>query len=128
MKLIGNVLYIEDENTCSVKFDFGSTDKVKASEIDTPGGIKKCSSTLSGFWKGIVKTQGTFFAEVNSLDNSIQPALRCRGTNNYHKWNNTHSYAENDTFYSAIVLENLKKSQGNFKVRCTKRNGKSKKS
>ena len=128
MKLIGNVLYIEDETTCSVKFDFGNTSKANVSDIDTPGGITKCSSTLSGFWKGIVKTQGTFFVEVNSLDNSIQPALRCRGTNNCDKWNNTHSYAENNTFYSAIVLENLQKRKGNFKVRCTKRNGKSKKS
>ena len=88
----------------------------------------KCSSTLSGFWKGICKKEGTFFVEVNSLNNLIQPALRFRGTNNYDKWNNTHSYAENNTLYSAIVLQNLQKRQGNFKVRCTKRSGKSKKS
>ena len=121
------MLHIEDEHTCSVKFDFGSTGKAKVSDIDTPGGIEKCSSTLYGFWKGICRTEGTFFVEVNPLDNSIQRELRCRGTNNCDKWNNTHSYAENNTLYSAIVLENLQKRQGNFKVKCTKRNGKSKK-
>ena len=93
--------------------------------METSGGTVKCSSTLSGFWKGICKKEGTFFVEVNSFSNSIQPALRCRGTNNCDKWNNTHSYAENNTFYSAIVFENLQKSNEIF--RCTKRNGKSKK-
>ena len=52
----------------------------------------------------------------------------CRGTNNWDKWNTTHSYAENNTFYSAIVLENLQKSDEDFQSQMHKKlSGKSKK-
>ena len=96
--------------------------------METSGGIVKRSSTLSGFWKGICKKEGTFFVEVKSFNNSIQPALRCRGTNSWDKWNTTHSYAENNTFYSAIVLENLQKSDEDFQSQMHKKlSGKSKK-
>lgn len=113
---------IQDNIGCYIKFDFENGRKTNVSDINELAG-KTCSSTLSGIWDGIYKMNGTFCVEVKPLSNSIQPALRCRDKG---KWNNTHSYAKNNKSYAAIVLENLVKNTGRFKVECTKSNGKSK--
>ena len=118
---------IENENKeCYVKFNFEVEGKAN-------GTIQNACSNgappLHGTWRGIYKKDdSTYFVKVNFHDNMIQP-WKCRAKfENMVKWNNTHSYAENNKFYSAIMLQKLEKCKKNFTVICTKRNGKSKSS
>ena len=118
----------ENKNqACDIKLVFGNLSSVMVKQSGDHV-VSNCSIRDS-VWEGIHKTNNTFFVKANLSNNMIQP-WKCRDQNDTNlTWDYTHSYREDDTFFFAILLENIDVSDGKntYKVICQKTHSKSKK-